>query len=256
MLEVKNLETGFPGTTILSGISFELDAPSVIGLVGPNGCGKSTLLKSIAGVHPFTGDVLFDGKPLRDYPRTERVHVLSYVAQHSGDKIPLTVREVIQLGRSAGRGSFAQAQPEDEEIILHALRHADLEGIVDQKMSELSGGQIQRAMVARAMAQRSKVMLLDEPTNHLDLHHQYKLMNMLRHLSREHNTVIVLAIHDLALAARYCDRLLLLHDKQLKGNGAPDDVLTPAVLENVFGVSGNLDRDSQDIPVLHISHPV
>ena len=88
------------------------------------------------------------------------------------------------------------------------------------------------------------------------MHHQYKLMNMLRHLSREHNTVIVLAIHDLALAARYCDRLLLLHDKQLKGNGAPDDVLTPAVLENVFGVSGNLDRDNQDIPVLHISHPV
>ena len=79
---------------------------------------------------------------------------------------------------------------------------------------------------------------------------------MLRHLSRGHNTVIVLAIHDLALAARYCDRLLLLHDKQLKGNGAPDAVLTPAVLENVFGVSGNLDRDNQDIPVLHISHPV
>lgn len=256
MLEVQNVTTGFGSHTVLENISFTAEAPSIIGLVGPNGAGKSTLLTSLAGVHPFKGSVLFDGRPLTSYHTNERVHRLAYVAQHTGEAIPLTVREVVQLGCFAGRGPFAQSQPGDEERIEKALSHSALKDLADVRLSELSGGQVQRAMVARAMAQQASVMLLDEPTNHLDLHHQYRLMDLLTHLSKEHNTVVILAIHDLALAARYCTRLLLLHDGTLENDGAPLDVLTPDVLSRVFRVNGSLTRNHDGIPSLVINSAI
>ncbi|AJI79968.1 ABC transporter ATP-binding protein [Corynebacterium singulare] len=254
MLEIKHLSSGFSGKTVLDDISFKVAAPSLVGLVGPNGSGKSTLLKAIAGVQPFKGTVVFSGKPLHSYPRTQRVRVLSYVAQHSDKDIPFTVREVVQLSRDAARAPFSPVTTEDKHIVDRALFHSSLEDIANERLTELSGGQIQRVMVARAMAQQASIMLLDEPTNHLDLHHQYTLMELLRHLSREHNTVIVLAIHDLALAARYCDRLLLIHDSHLVGDGHPSKVLDPATLATVFGVQGKLSTATDGVPLLHIKH--
>ncbi|MCT1564048.1 ABC transporter ATP-binding protein [Corynebacterium glucuronolyticum] len=252
MLEVSNLRAGFGEHTVLSGVSFTAEAPTIVGLVGPNGSGKSTLLKSLAGVHHFDGSVLFDGKPLTSYRINERVHHLSYVAQHSGAAIPLTVREVVQLGCSAGRGPFSQTQAGDEERITRALHHSALEDLADARLSELSGGQVQRAMVARAMAQQASTMLLDEPTNHLDLHHQYRLMDLLSHISTQHNTVIILAIHDLALAARYCDHLLLINGGTVENDGPPLEVLTADVLARVFRVNGSLTRSSGGVPSLVI----
>lgn len=256
MLKVENLHTGFRNKKVIANASFEIKNPSLVGLIGPNGCGKSTLLKAIAGVQPYQGSVEFSGQPLKSYPRTERVRALSYVAQRAGHDIPLTVREVVKLGRDAGRGPFTAPYPADAEIVKRALFHTSLEDITGMQLNKLSGGQIQRAMVARAMAQQAEVMLLDEPTNHLDLYHQHKLMNLLLHLSSEHNTAIILAIHDLALAARYCDRLLLLDDQAIRADGSPESVLTSSMLAKVFQVQGRLEYASDGIPLLHIQHPI
>ncbi|EPD71035.1 hypothetical protein HMPREF1219_00331 [Corynebacterium pyruviciproducens ATCC BAA-1742] len=252
MLEVKDLSTGYDGKTILSGVSFTVSSPTIIGLVGPNGSGKSTLLKSIGGIHPFEGEVLFDAHPLSSYRTIERVHRLSYVAQHSGEAIPLTVREVVELGCRAGRGPFSQAHEGDEAVIAEALMHTSLGDIADTRLSELSGGQVQRAMVARAMAQRASVMLLDEPTNHLDLHHQYRLMELLTHICAEHRTIVILAIHDLGLAARYCNKIILLNDGSVERMGAPLEVLTSEVLARVFRVRGRFTTSEHGSPSLTI----
>lgn len=252
MITVQGLTTGFGKKTILRDVSFEAHGPCIIGLVGPNGCGKSTLLKALANVHPFSGEVLFDGTALRNYPTKQRVQQLSYVAQHTGDAIPLTVHEVVKLGRQAGRNPFAQDEADDEAMVQKALMHAGLTAIADTALSELSGGQIQRAMVARAMAQQSNVMLLDEPTNHLDLHHQHKLMNMLVHLATQHNTIVILAIHDLELAARFCDRLLLLDGGTLAKDDTPLATLTPDVLANVFRIDARFTRSALGYPSLEI----
>lgn len=256
MLKVENLKTGFSNKPVLDDVSFEIKKPGLVGLIGPNGCGKSTLLKSIAGVQPFDGTIHFAGRSLKSYPQSQRVHALSYVAQKSGQRVTLTVREVVQLGRDAGRMPFSPPQPDDAEIVDRALFHCSLEDISDMRLHELSGGQIQRVMVARAMAQQANIMLLDEPTNHLDLHHQHKLMDLLFHLAKEHDIAVVLAIHDLALAARYCDRLLLLHNHKLQADGPPKEVLTTEMLSTVFEVKGQLEYTADEIPFLLVKHPI
>lgn len=256
MIEVKNLSSGFHGKTVLHDVSFSVTGPTVTGIIGPNGSGKSTLLKSIAGVHDFSGEALFDGSRLHSLPRRTRVQKLSYVAQHSGPPVPMTVQEVVELGRTAGRGPFATPTAEDAAIVEKSLSHADLLPLKDRRLSEMSGGQVQRAMVARAMAQRASHMLLDEPTNHLDPRHQYKLMEMLRHLGNEHNTAVVLALHNLDLAARYCDRLIALKDGRVVADGAPADVLTPNGLAEIFGVRGVLTDTEHGVPVLAIQGPI
>lgn len=256
MIEVKSLSAGFHGVDVIHDITFSIDSPSVTGIIGPNGSGKSTLLKALAGVHDFTGEALYDGHPLASLPRRKRVKRLSYVAQHSGPAVPLKVREVVELGRTAGRGPFATPTTEDEAIVVKALTHTDLTDLSERRLSELSGGQVQRAMVARAMAQRATHMLLDEPTNHLDPRHQYKLMEILRHLGDEHRTAIVLALHNLELAARYCDRLIVLQTGSVIADGTPDDILTPRLLEQVFGVRGELTTTHHDESVLAIRGPI
>lgn len=256
MIEVNGLSAGFHGENVIHDISFTIDSPTVTGIIGPNGSGKSTLLNSLAGVHEFTGEALYDGHPLASLPRRKRVKQLSYVAQHSGPPVPLKVREVVELGRTAGRGPFATPNTEDRAIVVNALTHTDLTELSKRRLSELSGGQVQRAMVARAMAQRATHMLLDEPTNHLDPRHQYKLMEILRHLADEHRTAIVLALHNLELAARYCDRLIVLQAGSVVADGTPDDILTPDLLERVFGVKGELATTLHGDPVLAIRGPV
>lgn len=256
MIRVDGLSAGYGDTPIIEDISFTVESATITGLIGPNGSGKSTLLRAMAGILPYQGAVAFDDLPLASMTRQQRVHALSYVAQHTGQSLNLTVGEVVQLGRQAGRGPLAGAQPDDERIVQSALNQSGLEELQHRKMSELSGGQVQRAMVARAMAQRSANMLLDEPTNHLDLRHQYKLLGVLSELRSYQKTAVVLAIHDLELAARYCDQLVVVDRGRIVAQGSPQQTLSPALLAEVFGVSGEYTSTASGIPVLAVRGPL
>ncbi|MEH0146423.1 ABC transporter ATP-binding protein [Corynebacterium sp. Q4381] len=232
-----------------------LPSSGIVGIVGPNGSGKSTLLRSMAGVHDFTGSILFDGTSLTSLPRKQRVRTLAYVAQSHGTLPDLTVRELVELGQTAGHGIFWNESHADADVIEEALIHSDLVELADRPLRTLSGGQVQRAMTARALAQDSEYLLLDEPTNHLDLHHQYRLMDMLEHVVTDHGTTVIVALHDLALAARYCTTVLVLDDGHVAALGAPSEELTPALLRATFGVDATLSAVSGE-PSLVVHGPV
>ena len=236
-------------------VNTALPSSGIIGIVGPNGSGKSTLLRSMAGVNDFKGSILFDGAPLSSLARKQRVRTLAYVAQSHGTLPDLTVRELAALGQTAGHGIFWNDSHADSSVVEEALIHSDLADLADRPLRTLSGGQVQRAMTARALAQDSKYLLLDEPTNHLDLHHQYRLMDMLEHVVVDHGTTVVVALHDLALAARYCTTVLVLDDGHVATLGTPSETLTPRLLRDTFGVDATLSTVSGE-PSLVVHGPV
>lgn len=240
-ITVRDVAVKYGSKTVVSDMCLDFSEPGVYGLVGPNGAGKSTLMRAIAGVQRFSGTVLYDDHPLSSYSRAQRVEVLSYIAQYSGPPISMTVRDVVTLGRTAGRGLLAGTRPEDEDVIKEAMGHTDVFSLADRPLSELSGGQVQRVMLARAIAQQASHMLLDEPNNHLDLQHQYNLMSLLGHFAREHGVIVLIAIHDIAMAARFCDSIALIGEGGiLLDTGPAEEILTSEALRDVFGVHAQL----------------
>jgi iron complex transport system ATP-binding protein len=219
--------------TILSGIQLDVRRGEVLGLVGANGTGKSTLLRVLAGVRPAAaGKVLLDGKPLSSLRPQERAKRVALVAQEEAAPCDLLVGELVALGRVPHGRAWAGPDGVSRTAVREALQLVDLEYAVQQPMDRLSGGERRRAVLARGLAQQAPLLLLDEPTNHLDIRHQLALMRLIRRLSR---TVIV-AMHDLDLTATFCDRIAVLHDGGLLTCGTPDEVLTPQVLHDAFGV--------------------
>jgi iron complex transport system ATP-binding protein len=219
--------------TILSGIHLEVRQGEVLGLVGANGSGKSTLLRVVAGVRPAAaGQVLLDGQPLSSLHPQERARRVALVAQEEAAPSDLLVSEMVALGRVPHARAWGGLAEASRTAVREALRLVDLEYAAQQPLDRLSGGERRRAVIARGLAQEAPVLLLDEPTNHLDIRHQLALMRLIRALSR---TVIV-ALHDLDLAATFCDRIAVLHDGGLFTCGSPDEVLTPEVLHDAFGV--------------------
>lgn len=232
----------------------EIPGPAVVGIAGPNGAGKSTLLHAMAGVQDSVGAVTYDGAELRRMPRRERVRTVAYVEQHHGSPPDITVSQLVAMGAGAGRGVLwrpATASP----AVGAALDATGLRGLRDRSLRTLSGGQLQRAMIARALAQDSEHLLLDEPTNHLDLRHQHELMLLLRDVMVQRGATVVAAVHDLGLAATYCDLLLVLDAGRAAAFGSPGDVLTPELLRGVFGVDGAFE-DVAGAPTLVVHGPL
>jgi iron complex transport system ATP-binding protein len=219
--------------TILSGINLEVRPGEVLGLVGANGSGKSTLLRVLAGVRPAAaGHVLLEGKPLRSLRPQQRARLVTLVAQEEAAPSDLLVGEMVALGRVPHARAWGGLDGASRTAVREALRLVDLEYAAQQPLDRLSGGERRRAVIARGLAQQAPLLVLDEPTNHLDVRHQLALMRLIRRLGR---TVIV-ALHDLDLAATFCDRIAVLHDGGLLTCGSPDEALTPEVLHDAFGV--------------------
>lgn len=209
----------------------------VIGLVGPNGAGKSTLLRLAAGVwRPTSGQVRLDGRRIDGWPAKERARELAYLPQQGPDDTPYTVREYVEMGRYAHERGLKGLDATGRERVDAAIRRLDLHGLVNAPLADISGGERQRAGLARCLAQGSPVLLLDEPTSNLDLYYQLDILQHLQGLAQE-GYLIVLAIHHLELAAQYCHRMVLLNAGQLVAAGSPREVLTEATLEAVFRVS-------------------
>ncbi|MCP2243816.1 ABC transporter ATP-binding protein [Lentzea aerocolonigenes] len=240
-IETRNLSWGVPGKTIVRDVTLTVSSGETVGLIGPNGSGKSSLLRCIAGLRtPDAGSVLYDGEDIAGWPARQRALKMAFVEQTADTDSDLRVAEVAMLGRTAHRSLWRGPDASDHAQVAAALDRLDLRGLADRPWKQLSGGERQRAHLARALAQDTQALLLDEPLNHLDVRHQLELMELVHGTSQ----TVVVALHDLALAARYCDRLVLMHRGAVVAEGAGADVLTSSWLRDVFDVEAEIGRDS------------
>lgn len=245
LLQAVGLRSRYGGRAsaeVLRSVDLTLAPGEVLGLVGPNGSGKSSLLKCLAGLRPLSGGrLLLEGRPLADCTRQDMARAIAYVPQHTGPSMSLRVIDMVLLGRLPHRGRGTA--PQDQAIALAAIERLALQPLALRHFSDLSGGERQRVLMARALAQQGRLLLLDEPTSDLDLRHQLATLQTVHELSRQRGVGAVIAIHDLALAARFCDRLLLLRAGAVLAAGTPQQVLTPDNVEALFGVSARIGSD-------------
>jgi iron complex transport system ATP-binding protein len=239
-LELRGVDAVYPGRPgahrVLADINLGLNAGEVLALIGPNGAGKSTLLRVAAGVlPPAAGSVLLQGRGLSTLAARERARHIAVVPQEGPVPSGLLVREMVGLGRIPYARLLFGPTAGDREAVDWALSAAGVEQLADRFVDELSGGERQRVILARALAQRPRLLLLDEPTANLDLHHQVTMLELVRGLSREQGLAVVAAVHDLQLAALYCDRVALLSAGEIIREGPPEAVLTAPLLHAAFG---------------------
>ena len=238
-ISAEQLNVTINQTAILHDISITVPFGRRIGLLGPNGSGKSTLLRALAGLIPGARPQVFiNDAPLNTLSAGWLSRRVALVTQHLALDADLSVEEVVRLGRTPYRGAFSPWRSEDRLAVEQALSDTRLDGLRHQRWHQLSGGQQQRCAIARALAQQPAILLLDEPTNHLDIRHQLELMALIGSLQM---TTIV-ALHDLNLAANYCDELLLLNHGEVVAAGNAGTVLTPAHIRDVYGVDVSIAR--------------
>ncbi|RSS32349.1 ABC transporter ATP-binding protein [Streptomyces sp. WAC08241] len=241
------------GTRVVHDVSVDVAPGETVGLLGPNGSGKSSLLRCLAGLRtPDTGTVRYDGVPVRDWSARRIARHVAFVEQDSAADSDLRVADVVGLGRTPFRDRWRGPDATDRAVVAAALDRVGLTALASRSWRALSGGERQRAHIARALAQQPYGLLLDEPTNHLDVRHQLELMELLTGAGR---TVLV-ALHDLSLAARHCDRLLLLHHGRQVASGTPAEVLTADRLAEVFEVDAVLTTDALGHPAVAYRGPL
>ena len=235
MLSVHRVTIKYETHEILRDISFELKRGKITAILGENGAGKTTLLKSLNGNLPISaGEILLDGKSLKNYSRREVSRAISVVAQENETKFPVTVLEFVLAGRFAHSGVFGWESERDVSVAKDALRRCDLTNFETRLMNELSGGERQRVVFARALATEGKVLLLDEPTANLDLAHQSLMFGLVRKKCDADDSSAVVITHDLNLASAFADEVLLLKNGRIHAKGAPGEVLKTETLREVF----------------------
>jgi iron complex transport system ATP-binding protein len=245
MLDIKNLSVAYDQYPALNDVSLSVQPSEIMAIIGPNGAGKTTLMRALSGVQPIkSGEISIEGQDLTKLSATERARRLSMVPQARDLPATFTVYQTVLLGRTPYIGWLGQASALDHTHARLALERTRLVHLADRYISDLSGGEQQRVLLARALAQSTPVLLLDEPTTFLDLHHQSKILNLVRQLVIEEHLAVMMVLHDLNLAGLYADRVALLVDGELKAFGDPNRVLTEDNLALVY-----------DIPVHVIPHP-
>jgi iron complex transport system ATP-binding protein len=239
LLDVCDVRFGFPARPAFLGpISLRVEAGECWAIVGPNGAGKSTLMRLMAGLlRAAGGAIALDGAPLATLSPRRRARLAAFVPQAPPDVPPdQTVREFVLLGRFPHRDFALFESPADHHAADAALRTTETAAFADRPLRTLSGGEAQRVYLAAALAQAPRLLLLDEPTSSLDLQHQITMFSLLRNLADDRDMAVVVVTHDVNLAARYSTHVLLMHDGRVAACGPPAEVITPAVLEPVYGL--------------------
>lgn len=237
LLDIAELDVRFGARAVLDGVSLHLAPGEFVGLVGPNGAGKTTLLRAIAGTVPArSGRVMLEGHRLDLLEPARIARVIAQVPQSTTIDFGFACLEIVLMGRHPHLGRFEIEGPEDHRIAAEAMRGTETAHLASRPITLVSGGERQRVLAARALAQQPRLLLLDEPTANLDVLHQLRLLDLVRGLVRERGLAALAAIHDLELAARYCDRLLLLKDGRKIADGTPTEVLTSERMAEAFGV--------------------
>ena len=250
MLRIENLFVSYGSRRVLYDVSLEVNSGEVTALIGPNGAGKSTLVRAVSGVIPVdsgkinSSDDFSRSIDLLSLPPMQRARYLAVVPQAVSLPPAFTVWETVLMGRTPYLNFLGQTSARDEEIVRLALQKVDALDLAERRVGELSGGEQQRVLLARALAQSTPILLFDEPTSNLDLHYQINFMELVRGLARNDNLAVLIALHDLNLAARYADRVALLVQGEIKAAGTPRQVLTPDLISAAY-----------HLPVAVVPHP-
>ena len=234
-IELRDVSVSLGGARVVDGVSASVVAGEWLALIGPNGAGKTTLLRAVARLLPYSGSISLDGRPTGALGRAELSRLLAVVPQEPSTPPWMTVAEYVLLGRTPHLAMLAREGARDREIAARALARLDLLRYHDRRLGTLSGGEKQRVVVARALAQEARIVLLDEPTASLDIGHQQQALELLDVLRAESGLTLVTAMHDLTLAAQYADRMLLLDGGRIAAAGPPADVLTEALVAGHYG---------------------
>jgi ABC-type cobalamin/Fe3+-siderophores transport system ATPase subunit len=238
ILDVRDVTFRYPGVLrdALRGVSLGVSGGELVALLGPNGSGKTTLVRVALGLQtPPAGSALVHGRAAAEWPRRELARVVGVVPQREDNLFPQRVRETVRLGRYPRLGAFGREREEDRVAVDRALERCDVAGLADRWLWTLSGGEYQRVRIARALAQEPQLLVLDEPTASLDLRHEMELFELVRRLVDQQGLAALLVTHDVNLASRFADRLLLLSDGSCVATGSPAEVLRRERAEAVFG---------------------
>lgn len=257
MLSAIFLDLSYGSKQVLHEINLTLSRGEVLGVIGPNGSGKTTLIRCLSGVlKPSNGSVTLANKDLQEFGDQERARNIAVVPQAAQLPPSFTILETVSLGRTPHLSWLGRMSGHDLEIVQRAMHSCEIDQLNDRPISELSGGEQQRVLLARSLAQDCPVLLLDEPTAHLDLHHQVSLLSLVRRMAKEQNLGVLIAIHDLNLASLYADRLVLLTDGRIRATGKPSEVLTTETLQNAYQVPLQVHTNPQhSSPWVVLNHP-
>ncbi|MDI6810771.1 MAG: ABC transporter ATP-binding protein [archaeon] len=242
-LKVQDIEFSYASVPILKEVCIELAASEMLGVVGPNGAGKSTLLRCIDRIlTPQKGCILLDEHDIKEMSRMELAKEIGYIPQSVSQVFPATVFDAVLMGRRPHLGW--RAGEKDIDKVLETLHMLHIEDLAMREINELSGGQLQKVFIARALAQDPDVLLLDEPTSNLDIKHQLEVMDIIKNIVRKKGISAIMAIHDLNLAARYADRIIMMNSGKIFAAGNPDSVLTPDNIKQVYGVEATVNNNN------------
>lgn len=248
-IKTENINVTLEKNNILKGINIEVDNKEFVGIIGPNGSGKSTLLKCIYRIlKPSEGVIKLDGINMKNISIKESSKKLSVLSQHNNYNFDFTVKEIVLMGRAPYKKFMERDNKEDYDIVNDALEKVDMLEFKYRSFQSLSGGEQQRVILARALAQKPKCLILDEPTNHLDIKYQLSLLNIVKSL----NLTIISAIHDLNIASMYCDRLFVMKNGRIVGMGTPQEVLTKEFIKEIYDIDVEIVYDSKgDLHILY-----
>ncbi|GAA2791177.1 ABC transporter ATP-binding protein [Saccharopolyspora taberi] len=243
-LHARDLRLAYGERVVVDGLDIDVADGTITAVIGPNGCGKSTMLRALGRLlQPQRGSVLLDGKQIHRMSTKEVARVLGLLPQSPSAPEGLTVADLVARGRHPHQSWYRQWSSDDEAAVAEALGMTGIEDLADRTVDELSGGQRQRAWLSMALAQGTDLLLLDEPTTYLDLSHQVDVLDLIGRLHDDSGRTVVMVLHDLNLAARYADRLVAMRDGAIVAEGAPEEVLTERLLEEVFGLNARVIAD-------------
>ena len=253
ILSARGVTFGYrPAAPVLHEVDLQASSGRLLCLLGPNGSGKTTLLRCLLGrLAPSGGSIELDGKPLGAHSARELARLLGYVPQTAESAFAFSVWEIVLLGRLAHTGTLGLAGEQDRKVARAAMEMTDTLGLADRALGELSGGEAQRVMIARALAQQPSVILLDEPTSHLDIRNQLAIYRMMVRLAHDWQMAVVCVSHDVNLAARFADDLVVMRQGRVLATGGPADVIRRDVLAEAYEVEVDLvDAGDQDVPIV------
>ncbi|MCW2700158.1 MAG: fecE [Blastococcus sp.] len=234
-VEIIDLGATYGRTRVLDGVRLTVEPGGWLAVIGPNGSGKSTLLRCVLGLHDHDGLVRIDGVPTSGLPRRARARQVAYAPQSPVLPEAVSTRDYVTLGRTPHHALLAAPRAVDRRVVRDVMERLEIDGLADRRLGTLSGGEQQRAVLARALAQQPRVLLLDEPTAALDLGHAQQVLDLVDDLRREDGLTVLSTLHDLTLAGQYADRLALLSGGRVAAEGAPAEVLTAAALRTHYG---------------------
>jgi iron complex transport system ATP-binding protein len=235
-LEMQNVTLGYNHQTVLRDISLKASPGEMVGLIGPNGSGKSTILKALSRVmHPNSGKITINGRDIMTISRLELARMVGVVPQLPLLPSAFTAFEIVLMGRNPHLGLFQSEGRRDMEIAREAMEKTGTDTLANRHVNELSGGEIQSVLIARVLVQETEAILLDEPTANLDIGRQVETLDLIKQLCTANNLTVLAAIHDLNLAAQYCDRVILIHKGHVHAEGRPQGVITESHMREVYG---------------------